>query len=72
MALRRALHDADAEKRRDNQFGVNFRLNWQIRDSLTLFADYQLTTNDTNEENEIFDFLNYTNNIVSLTLQATY
>ncbi len=64
--------DANAKKRKDNQFGLKFRLNWQFRNFLTLFADYQLTTNDTNEENEIFDFLNYTNNIASLTIQATY
>ena len=66
------LIDDDAEERKDNQFGLNFRLNWQFHNHLTLFADYQLTKNDTNEENEIFDFLNYTNNIVSLTIQATY
>ena len=61
-----------AEKRRDNQLGVSLQLNWQISDALTLLADYQLTRNDTNEESEIFDFLNYTHNIASLTLQATY
>ena len=59
----------NAEKRRDNQFGVNFQLNWQLRNSLTLLADYQLTLNDTNEN---FDFLNYTHNVASLTLQASY
>ena len=61
--------DENAEKRRDNQFGVTFQLNWQLRNSLTLLADYQLTVNDTNEN---FDFLNYTHNVASLTLQATY
>ncbi|MCZ6677635.1 MAG: hypothetical protein O7E52_10325, partial [Candidatus Poribacteria bacterium] len=64
--------EPDAADRNDNQINLNFRLNWQFRDHFTLFADYQLTNNDTNEEAEIFDFLNYTNNIVSLTLQATY
>ena len=59
----------NAEKRRDNQFGVTFQLNWQLRNSLTLLADYQLTVNDTNEN---FDFLNYTHNVASLTLQASY
>ena len=59
----------NAEKRRDNQFGVTFQLNWQLRNSLTLLADYQLTLNDTNEN---FDFLNYTHNVASLTLQASY
>ena len=61
-----------AEKRRDNQFGVNFQINWQLRNSLTLLVDYQLTRNDTNEDNEIFEFLNYTHNVASLTLQANY
>ena len=59
----------NAEKRRDNQFGMTFQLNWQLRNSLTLLADYQLTLNDTNEN---FDFLNYTHNVASLTLQASY
>ncbi len=61
-----------AEKRRDSQFGVNFQINWQVWGSLMLLADYQLTRNDTNEDNEIFDFLNYTHNVASLTLQASY
>ena len=61
--------DQNAEKRRDNQFGVNFQINWQVWGSLTLLADYQLTLNDTNEN---FDFLNYTHNVASLTLQASY
>ena len=64
--------DENAEKRRDNQFGVNFQINWQVWGPLTLLADYQLTRNDTNEDNEIFDFLNYTHNVTSLTLQASY
>ena len=59
----------NAEKRKDNQFGVTFQLNWQLRNSLTLIADYQLTLNDTNEN---FEFLNYTHNVASLTLQASY
>ena len=62
----------NGETRRDNQYGVNFQINWQVWKSLTLLADYQLTRNDTNEDNEIFEFLNYTHNIASLTLQATY
>ena len=62
----------NAEKRRDSQFGVNFQINWQVWGSLMLLADYQLTRNDTNEDNEIFDFLNYTHNVASLTLQASY
>ena len=64
--------DESAEKRRDSQFGVNFQINWQVWGSLMLLADYQLTRNDTNEDNEIFDFLNYTHNVASLTLQASY
>ena len=64
--------DANVEKRRDNQFGANFQINWQLHEYLTLLADYQLTRNDTNEDNEIFEFLNYTHNIVSLTLQGSY
>jgi hypothetical protein len=68
----RRVFRGDAEHRKDNQLGLNFRFNWQFRDHLTLLADYQLTKNDTNERAEIFDFLNYTNNIASLTIQATY
>ena len=64
--------DANTEKRRDNQFGVNFQINWQVRNSVTLLADYQLTRNNTNESSAIFDFLNYTHNIASVTLQASY
>ena len=66
------LVDENAEKRRDNQLGAHFQINWQISNALTLLADYQLTRNDTNEDNEIFDFLNYTHNVASLTLQASY
>ena len=62
----------NAEKRSDNQFGVSFQISWQLRNSLTLLADYQLTRNNTNEADKIFDFLNYTHNIASLTLQGTY
>ena len=61
--------DENAEKRRDNQFGVTFQINWQLWDSVALLADYQLTLNDTNEN---FDFLNYTHNVASLTLQGSY
>ena len=64
--------DENAEKRQDNQFAVALQVNWQVWDSLALLADYQLTRNDTNEDNEIFDFLNYTHNVVSLTLQGSY
>ena len=66
------LLDENAEKRKDNQTGLNFRFNWQLRDHFTLLADYQLTKNSTNETAEIFDFLDYINNIASLTFQATY
>ena len=62
----------DADDRRYDQIGLNLQLNWQFRDNLTLFADYQFIKNNTNEESEIFDFLNYKNNIVSLAIQATY
>ena len=62
----------NADDRRDDQIGLNFQLNWQFRDNLTIFTDYQFITNNTNEESEIFDFLNYKNNIVSLAIQATY
>jgi hypothetical protein len=66
------LTDENGEKRKDNQTGLNLRLNWQLHDHLTLLADYQLTKNSTNETAEIFDFLNYLNNIASFTIQATY
>ena len=66
------LLNESAEKRRDNQTGLNFRFNWQFHNRLTLLADYQLTKNSTNETAEIFDFLKYINNIASLTIQATY
>ena len=66
------LTDENGEKRKDNQTGLNLRLNWQLRDHLTLLADYHLTKNSTNETAEIFDFLNYLNNIASFTIQATY
>ena len=66
------LLNESAEKRRDNQTGLNLRFNWQFHDRLTLLADYQLTKNSTNETAEIFDFLNYINNIASLTIQAAY
>ena len=61
--------DENAEKRKDNQFGMTFQINWQLRDSLMLLTDYQLTVNDTNEN---FEFLNYTHNVASLTLQGSY
>lgn len=60
------------EKRQDNQYGLNFQINWQVSSSLALLVDYQLTRNDTNEGSEIFDFLNYTHNVASLALQGTY
>ena len=66
------LLDENAEKRKDNQIGLNFRFNWQLHDHLTLRADYQLASNSTNETAEIFDFLNYINNIASLTIKAAY
>ena len=62
----------NAEKRQDNQYGMSLQINWQVWKSLTLLVDYQLTRNDTNEGSEIFDFLNYTHNVASLTVQATY
>ena len=62
----------DAEKRMDVQLGLNFQLNWELHERLTLLADYQLARNDTNEEAEIFDFLNFTNNIASITIQASH
>ena len=66
------LLNENAEKRRDNQTGLNLRFNWQFHDRLTLLADYQFTKNSTNETAEIFDFLKYINNIASLTVQAAY
>ena len=66
------LIDENAQERQDNQLAVALQVNWRVSDSLTLLADYQLTRNDTNEDNEIFEFLNYTHNIVSLTLQGSY
>ena len=62
----------DADKRMDIQLGLNFQLNWELHERVTLLADYQLARNDTNEEAEIFDFLNFTNNIASITIQASH
>ncbi len=62
----------DAPHRRDDQIGLNFQLNWEFRKNLTLLVDYQFIRNDTNEESETFDFLNYTNNIASLSIQAKH
>lgn len=62
----------NAEKRKDNQTGLNLRFNWQVRDHLKLLADYQITKNSTNETAKIFDFLKFTNHIASLTIQAAY
>ena len=62
----------DADKRMDIQLGLNFQLNWKLHERVTLLADYQLARNDTNEEAEIFDFLNFTNNIASITIQASH
>ena len=61
----------DADKRMDTQLGLNFQLNWELHDHVTLLADYQLIKNDTNEEAAIYDFLNYTNNIVSITITVS-
>jgi outer membrane protein assembly factor BamA len=72
----RTTRDADGNPteidRKDEQFGLNFQLNWGFTENLTLFADYQLIRNDTNEGSELFDFLNYTNNIASVSIQANY
>lgn len=62
----------DADKRMDIQLGLNFQLNWELHERVTFLADYQLARNDTNEEAEIFDFLNFTNNIASITIQASH
>ena len=62
----------DADKRMDIQLGLNLQLNWELYERVTLLADYQLARNDTNEEAEIFDFLNFTNNIASITIQASH
>ena len=62
----------DAEKRMDTQLGLNFQLNWQFHERVTLLADYQLAKNDTNEGSAIYDFLSYTNNIASITIQASH
>ena len=62
----------DAEKRMDTQLGLNFQLNWQFHERVTLLADYQLNKNDTNEEAEFYDFLNYTNNVASVTIRASH
>lgn len=64
--------NGNAEKRKDNQTGLNLRFNWQLRDRFNLLGDYQLTKNNTNETAKIFDFLKFTNHIASLTIQATY
>ncbi|MDE0042841.1 MAG: hypothetical protein OXT74_12450, partial [Candidatus Poribacteria bacterium] len=62
----------NAAQRRDTQLGLNFQLNWKLHERVTLLADYQLIRNDTNEEAVFFDFLNYTNNIASITIQASH
>ena len=62
----------DAEKRMDTQLGLNFQLNWQFHERVTLLADYQLAKNDTNEESAIYDFLSYTNNVASVTIQTSH
>lgn len=62
----------NAAQRRDTQLGLNFQLNWKLYERVTLLADYQLIKNDTNEEAVFFDFLNYTNNIASITIQASH
>ncbi len=62
----------DADKRMDIQLGLNLQLNWELHERVTLLADYQLARNDTNEEAEIFDFLNFTNNIASITITASH
>ena len=64
--------NGNAEKRKDNQTGLNLRFNWQLRDRLNLLGDYQLTKNSTNETAKIFDFLKFTNHTASLTIQAAY
>ena len=61
----------DAEKRMDTQLGLNFQLNWELHERVTLLADYQLTKNDTNEEAAIYDFLNYTNNVASISITVS-
>ena len=62
----------DAVKRMDAQLSLNFQLNWELHERVTLLVDYQLAKNDTNEKAEIFDFLNYTNNVASVTIQASH
>ncbi|MDE0300121.1 MAG: hypothetical protein OXN17_15915 [Candidatus Poribacteria bacterium] len=62
----------NAAQRRDTQLGLNFQLNWKLHERVTLLADYQLIKNDTNEEAVFLDFLNYTNNIASITIQASH
>lgn len=62
----------NAAQRRDTQLGLNFQLNWKLHERVTLLADYQLIRNDTNEEAVFFEFLNYTNNIASITIQASH
>lgn len=62
----------NAAQRSDTQLGLNFQLNWKFHERVTLLADYQLIRNDTNEEAVFFDFLNYTNNIASITIQASH
>ena len=62
----------DAVKRMDAHLSLNFQLNWELHERVTLLVDYQLAKNDTNEKAEIFDFLNYTNNVASVTIQASH
>ncbi len=61
----------DADKRMDTQLGLNFQLNWELHERVTLLADYQLTKNDTNEAAAIYDFLNYTNNVASISITVS-
>ena len=62
----------NAANRRDTQIGANVQLNWQVNPYLTLNADYQITQNRTNEADPLFDFLNYTHTITTLTLKGEY
>ena len=62
----------DAPNRRDTQVGANVQLNWEFNSYLTLNADYQVTQNRTNEIDPLFDFLNYTHTIATVTLRGEY
>lgn len=58
--------------RKDTQFGLNALINWKFTTNLSLSADYQFIQNNTNELNQILNFLDYNHNILNITLRGNY